>query len=129
MKERELFDASLCLTGENTEESGHTLTNSLLQSGAEVDAIVTANDNMAVGACRALHEAGLAIPGDVAVASFNDISVAQFLNPPLTTVRLPSEEIGEAAVDLLVERAAGREIGKRVILASQLVWRESTKVP
>lgn len=63
------------------------------------------------------------------MASFNDISVAQFLNPPLTTVRLPSEEIGEAAVDLLVERAAGREIGKRVVLASQLVWRDSSKRP
>jgi LacI family transcriptional regulator len=129
MTGRGQFDKALCLTGENTEESGHRLTLSLLDSGVPVDAIVTANDNMAVGAYRALNERGLVVPRDIAVASFNDISVAQFLSPPLTTVRLPSEEIGETAVDLLVERAAGREIGKRVVLASQLVWRESTRVP
>ena len=57
------------------------------------------------------------IPDDIAVASFNDISVAQFLNPPLSTVRLPSEEIGETAVELLLERVAGRELAKRITLA------------
>ena len=67
---------------------------------------------MAVGAYRAIAEAGLHIPDDIAVASFNDISVAQFLNPPLTTVRLPSEEIGETAVELLLERAAGRDLSQ-----------------
>ena len=61
------------------------------------------------------------------MASFNDISVAQFMNPPLTTIRLPSEEIGEAAVELLLERVAGRDLAKRINLASQIVWRQSTR--
>jgi LacI family transcriptional regulator len=91
------------------------------------DAIVTCNDNIAVGAYRAIHDLGLKIPEDVAVASFNDISVAQFLNPPLTTVHLPSEEIGETAIELLLERMAGREIAKRIALASTIVWRASTR--
>jgi LacI family transcriptional regulator len=90
---------------------------------------VTASDNMAVGAYRALHELELKIGEDIAVASFNDISVAQFLHPPLSTTRLPAEEIGEAAVELLLERMAGREIGKRITLASKIIWRSSTRKP
>ncbi len=61
------------------------------------------------------------------MASFNDISVAQFLNPPLTTVHLPAEEIGEAAVELLLERVGGRELAKQITLASRIVWRASTR--
>jgi len=82
---------------------------------------------MAIGVYRALHEAGLSIPDDIGVASFNDISVAQFLNPPLTTVHLPAEEIGETAVELLLERVGGREIAKQISLASRIVWRSSTR--
>jgi LacI family transcriptional regulator len=80
---------------------------------------------MAVGAYRAVHDLGLHIPRDVAIASFNDISVAQFLNPPLSTVRLPAEEIGETAVELLLERIGGRELAKRITLASRIIWRGS----
>jgi LacI family transcriptional regulator len=72
---------------------------------------------------------GLKIPDDISVASFNDISVAQFLNPPLSTVRLPSEVIGESAVDMLVERVAGRDTAKRSIMASKVIWRGSTRSP
>ena len=96
---------------------------------APPDVIVTCNDNMAVGAYRAINKLGLHIPEDVSVASFNDISVAQFLNPPLSTIRLPSEEIGETAVELLLERMAGRELSKRISLASQIIWRGSTRRP
>jgi len=128
-KGRGTFDPRLCLTARNNEECGYDLVHKLFDRKQRPDAIVTASDNMAVGAYRALHELGLEIGRDVAVASFNDISVAQFLNPPLTTVRLPAEEIGETAVDLLLERAAGRTIGKRVTLSSMVVWRASTRRP
>lgn len=128
-KEAGAFDPSLCLTERNTEESGYRLARTMASQANPPDAIVTCSDNMAVGAYRALNELGLRIPQDIAVASFNDISVAQFLNPPLSTVRLPAEEIGETAVELLLERVAGRELGKRITLASQLVWRGSTRRP
>jgi LacI family transcriptional regulator len=127
------YDPALCVTGRaverNTEQTGHTLALDLMSRSARPDAIVTCNDNIAVGAYRAIHELGLTIPDDVAVASFNDISVAQFLNPPLTTVHLPSEEIGETAIELLLERVAGRETAKRINLASTIVWRASTHQP
>ena len=124
-----LYDDRLCLTEDNSEQSGYRLTRELLALPRPPEAIVACNDNMGVGAYRAIVEAGLTIPDDIAVASFNDISVAQFLNPPLTTVRLPSEEIGETAVDLLIERASGRELSKHITLASEIKWRGSTRLP
>ncbi|HEV7278279.1 MAG TPA: LacI family DNA-binding transcriptional regulator [Devosiaceae bacterium] len=129
MREAGRFDERLCRTEENTEQSGYRLTRALLEESNPPDCLITCNDNMAVGAYRAIHEKGLSIPGDVAVASFNDISVAQFLNPPLSTVRLPFEEIGEAAVELLLERSRGRTLAKRLTLASTLIWRGSTRTP
>ena len=126
-KEKGIFDERLCLTGSKTEEGGYKLTRELLSGTDRPDALVTANDNMAVGAYRAAHEMGLRIPDDIAIASFNDISVAQFMNPPLTTVHLAAEEIGENAVELLLERMSGRELPKRVTLATSLRWRGSTR--
>jgi LacI family transcriptional regulator len=129
MSEIGAFDQRLCLTENNTEESGYRLTRALLSETPRPDALIMGNDNMAVGAYRAIHEMGLRIPEDIAVASFNDISVAQFMSPPLSTVRLPSEEIGETAVELLLERMAGRELAKRITLASTPIWRSSTRRP
>ncbi len=129
MQDRGAFDPALCVFENNTEQSGYSLTKQILSLPNRPDAIVTGNDNMAVGAYRAIHELGLRIPEDVAVASFNDISVAQFLNPPLTTVRLPSEVIGESAVDMLLERIDGRDTAKRAILGSRVIWRGSTRSP
>jgi LacI family transcriptional regulator len=132
-KENGQFDPRICITDRaierNTEQTGYTLAVRLASQKQRPDAVVTCNDNIAVGAYRALHDLGLKIPDDIAVASFNDISVAQFLNPPLTTIRLPSEEIGETAVELLLERVAGRELAKRINLASRLIWRGSTRHP
>ena len=131
MRENAEFDPSICVTAHpvnrNTEQTGYDLAVRLMRQKQLPDAIVTGNDNIAVGAYRAIHELGFKIPDDVAVASFNDISVAQFLNPPLSTIRLPSEEIGETAVELLLERVAGRELAKRINLASQIIWRGSTR--
>lgn len=122
-----LYDADICQIDRNTEESGYRLTQSVLSRPNRPKALICCNDNMAVGAYRAIHELGLKIPQDIAVASFNDISVAQFLNPPLSTVHLPAAEIGETAVDMLMERIAGRQIAKRTVLAARMIWRGSAK--
>lgn len=123
------YDPEICQTDHNTEESGYRLALSVLSRPDRPDCLIAGNDNMAVGAYRAVAELGLAIPGNVAIASFNDISVAQFLNPPLSTVHLPSEEIGETAVDMVSERIAGRRVVKRSVLAAQMIWRGSTRTP
>ncbi len=122
-----IYDPDICQIDWNTEESGYRLTQSVLSRPNRPEALICCNDNMAVGAYRAIHELGLRIPTDIAVASFNDISVAQFLNPPLSTVHLPAAEIGETAVDMLMERIAGRQIAKHTILAARMIWRGSAK--
>ncbi len=133
MKEHAGFDPRLCATQQsferNTEQCGYQLAAQLMAGDAPPDAIVTCNDNVAVGAYRAIRELGLRIPDDVAVASFNDISVAQFLDPPLSTVHLPAEEIGETAVELLRERIAGRTLAKHITIANRIIWRRSTRAP
>ena len=129
MTQAGLFDPDLLVMGENSEESGHDVALRLLDRADPPDALVTTNDTMAVGAYRAIHERGLRIPDDIAVASFNDISAARFLSPPLTTVRLPAEAIGAQAVDLLAERMAGRDLARQVTIETQIVWRSSTRKP
>ncbi len=128
-QEAGVFDPRLCLTGSKAEESGYKLARQMLSEENRPDALITANDNMAMGAYRAIHELGLRIPEDIAVASFNDISAAQFMNPPLTTVHLAAEEIGETAVDLLLEQVGGRELRRRMMLATSIRWRGSTRSP
>ncbi|MCC7319860.1 MAG: LacI family DNA-binding transcriptional regulator [Rubellimicrobium sp.] len=129
MRAAGLYDADLCLVDGNSEDSGYRLTLALLSRPLRPDCIICANDTLAVGAYRAVAELGLRIPQDIAIASFNDISAAQFLSPPLTTVHLPAELIGETAVDLLAERIAGRSVVKTVTLANAIVWRGSTRRP
>lgn len=122
-----LFDPDLCMTEHLTPDSGYTLAKAMMQVATPPEIIIACNDNMAIGAYRAMLELGLKIPGDVAIASFNDIPVAQLLNPPLSTVHIPAELIGETAVDLLLERFAGRDVVKSVILSTEIIWRESTR--
>ncbi|RYE54232.1 MAG: LacI family transcriptional regulator, partial [Rhizobiaceae bacterium] len=127
------FDSDLlaladCSSGQSLRlDTGYRLALDLLALVDRPDVIVTSNDNMAIGAYRAIQEQGLSIPDDIAIISFNDIPVAQFLTPPLTTVKIHGEHIGETAVDLLLERLSGRDYGKQVRIATQLVWRGSCR--
>lgn len=90
-------------------------------------AIVCANDLSAIGAMRALKQRGLRIPSDISVVGFDDIPIATEVEPPLTTVAQPVRQMGEKAVGLLLDRTEGRrKRAKRVVLAAQLVVREST---
>jgi DNA-binding LacI/PurR family transcriptional regulator len=74
----------------------------VLASDPEVTAVLCGNDDLALGVMRAMHAAGLAIPGDVSVVGFDDTPVAEFLTPPLTTVRLDFNELGRACFALLL---------------------------
>ncbi|AJY44622.1 LacI family DNA-binding transcriptional regulator [Martelella endophytica] len=119
-----------CNNGQNLRlEVGFEQARLLLSRDKRPDVILTANDNIAIGTGRAIQEAGLSVPGDIAIASFNDIPVAQFLNPPLSTMNIPGEAIGEAAVDLLVEQINGREYAKRVRIPTEMIWRDSCRRP
>lgn len=128
-QEKGLFRSEWLATDELCFENGYGYTRKIL-AGAELpDILITGNDNVAIGAYRAIREKGLSIPRDIGVASFNDIPAAQFLSPPLTTVKIYSERIGETAVDLLMEQISGRDYNKRVYISTDIVWRESCRTP
>jgi LacI family transcriptional regulator len=94
------------------------------------DAVVCANDQMAIGVIRELQTAGLRVPADVAVVGFDDIHTGALLNVPLTTVRQPMQQLGERACSRLLERIADPSLPLQVeCLPAPLVIRESCGCP
>lgn len=91
------------------------------------DAIAAFNDDMAIGAMHAIQEAGLTVGVDIAVTGFDDLPMAQYLTPPLTSVRLPVVEIGEQVIEVLVQRL-DKNISEvqHVLIEPELVIRQSS---
>ncbi|MDO4941790.1 MAG: LacI family DNA-binding transcriptional regulator [Lachnospiraceae bacterium] len=85
-------------------ESGFQMMNRLLEKDRIPTAVFAASDPIAIGAMRALHEAGLRIPKDISVVGFDNISVASYTNPPLTTIHAPAEMMGKTAVEFLYQK-------------------------
>ena len=97
-------DPALEIPGDFTEPSGYDAVARLLRLDARPTAVFAANDYMAVGVIGALSDAGMRVPEDVAVAGFDDIALARYLNPALTTVHVAAFRLGERAVQILVGR-------------------------
>lgn len=102
-----------------------------LAADDDVTAVFAANDEMAIGVIRALTEAGRRVPDDISVVGFDDIPVAAYVTPPLTTVRRPFDAVARAGLRLLVQaiEEAGRApaTGERPMV--ELVVRASTAPP
>jgi LacI family transcriptional regulator len=89
-------------------------------------AVFVASDVVAFGAVQAIHGHGLHIPEDVAVVGFDDVPLASYCTPPLTTVRMPTVEMGRRAGELLIERIGGQPTEWHVVLETTLVVRASS---
>jgi LacI family transcriptional regulator len=115
------------LGGNFTEASGYEAARRFVALRRRPEALFASNDSMAIGALSALHEAGLRVPNDVAVGGFDDIPMARYTTPPLTSVRVPMGTLGAEAVDLLVlaVRTEGRHRAVRTTLPTNLVVRGS----
>ncbi|MFT4057191.1 MAG: LacI family DNA-binding transcriptional regulator [Novosphingobium sp.] len=109
----------------NLEDMGHAAMREVIGEGVAFDAIFAASDLIAIGAMRALGEAGLSIPGDVAVMGFDDLPAASMTNPPLTTMMQDLRRAGEVLVETLADQIADREAPSRK-LPARLVVRRST---
>lgn len=118
----------LMVRGDNLIESGARAALDLLDSGEPFSAIFASNDAMAIGALRALRDRGLRVPDDVSLVGVDDILLASFVDPPLTTVAQDKQEAGERAVASLIDRIEGRFTGGRreTLLDTQLIVRRST---
>jgi len=115
------------LRGDFTEESGYRAGRRLLSMDSRPDAVFAANDMMAIGCLFALTEGGLRVPGDIAIAGFDDIPIARYVSPPLTTVRVRIAGMGELALERLVHAIAGERPNDHAThsLRTELVVRDS----
>ncbi len=107
-------------------ESGYAAAWSLLNLRQRPTAIFAAGDLLAIGAIRAIHDAGLSVPEDIAVVGYNDIDAARFTKPRLTSVATPTYELGVTSMRLLYRLIRGERVEERcVVLPTELVVRES----
>lgn len=120
------IDLEMVLYGDASIQSGYDQMKHFLESRKSFTSVFVAGDNMAMGAMKALKEAGLRMPQDCAVVGFDDIELASFLEPPLTTVRQPRHLMGETAFEKLLQ-LMNKQTLERVhdVLDYEIVIRDS----
>jgi LacI family transcriptional regulator len=119
------YDESLVASGEFDEYAAASAIGELLVDGLDFDAVFCGDDDAAIGVTTALRRAGRRIPEDVAVVGFDDVPIARFLTPPLTTVRAPTELVGRHAVEQLVRLIRCEQTDPLTLLPTELVVRRS----
>jgi DNA-binding LacI/PurR family transcriptional regulator len=113
-----------------TVSGGYRAAKRLLAEQRDLTAIIAANDSMALGTLRALHEAGLAVPDDVSVVGFDDIPEAAYFTPPLTTVRRNLIQLGMTGFEYLMQRMDDLSAApQQQIILPRVMFRASTQAP
>lgn len=124
------FNPNLIIQGRFTEEGGYEamklfLLNSNITN--QIDAIFSGNDEMAIGAIRALSEKGIRVPEDISIVGYDDIRLASYIQPPLTTVSHYKYEWGTMAASLVFQGLKDQFKGGKIILPAKLIERSSCK--
>ena len=121
------FDEDLVLNGDFERDVSYSAMNQFLENGnhAKFDAVFTGDDDAAIGVLRSLHEHEIKVPQDISVVGFDDLGFAQFLNPPLTTVRAPTEQVGRIATEKLFSLLKEHPSNGVVMLPTEIVYRRS----
>jgi DNA-binding LacI/PurR family transcriptional regulator len=120
------YDDRLVRFGDFDANSGYLQMKSMLERKVKFTAAFVASDSVALGAMAAIREQGLRIPKDIALVGFDDIPIAKFFDPPLTTIHLPAIELGRRAGNLLIKLLKKDHLKQQhVILGTNLVIRES----
>ena len=119
------YNDGLVAPGDWTHDSGYTAAQILLQRSATFSALVASNDDMAIGAAKALREHGLAIPQDVSLLGFDDLPMASWFYPPLTTVHVPVAEMISYTLEKLLCRLEGEAIAPTPAFKGELMIRDS----
>ena len=114
-------------TGEKSMmQRGYDAARMLLQTSRDFTALLAFNDGSALGAIRAIQDAGQSVPGNISVVGIDDIQIAAFISPRLTTIRQPLKEMGAIAATTLLQRIQGEEVPEETVVQPELVVREST---
>ncbi len=107
-------------------KNGYQATKKLIESGEHFTAIYAIADSLAIGAIRALMDAGLRVPEDVSVAGYDGIELGDYITPRLTTLRQPVEEMARQTIQLLFHIISGKEEHQHIVYAGELIEKEST---
>jgi DNA-binding LacI/PurR family transcriptional regulator len=124
-----LAGAATVRCGDFTEESGYAATREILGASPPPTALLCANDRIALGAYAAVADAGRRVPDDVSVVGFDDTPIARYVRPTLTTVAIPTYEMGSAAVRVLLAQLDGNTEPEVETMPTRLVVRDSTAPP
>jgi len=121
------FDENLILKGEFDRDIAYQSMHEFLNHGEHIvfDAVFTGDDESAIGVLRALPQHGHRVPEDIAVVGFDDLGFAPFLNPPLTTVRAPTESVGRIATERLFGLLDNQPSDEVMILPTEIIFRSS----
>jgi len=120
------IDPSLIVQGDGKPEEGERAAGHLLQLPQPPTAIFCYNDMTALGALRAAGNRGVRVPQELSIAGFDDLFVASYTSPPLTTIRQPKQEMGRRAMLILLQILAGEEPESRILLPGELIVRGSS---
>ncbi|MGM0922292.1 MAG: LacI family DNA-binding transcriptional regulator [Bacillota bacterium] len=128
MEKEGILNQDSIFIGEYKMASGYELMKKALNNPIYPKAFFISSDPMAIGALRAVQEAGLSVPDDVAIIGFDDIEMAKFCSTPLTTVKVHTKEMGKTGVKLLIDRINGRKMPLKVTVSTELIIRQSCGV-
>ncbi|MBN1810529.1 MAG: GAF domain-containing protein [Anaerolineae bacterium] len=128
------FDPNLVVAGDFTEHIGAEAARLLLDQrkllpGEGFEAVIAANDSMALGALKVLQARGIRVPDDLALVGFDDIDASKYTMPALTTVQNPFYKLGVEATEMLLARIDGRDVPERTVLPLDLIVRQSCGCP
>lgn len=128
LSERGFFNPIHLKLGTYSPRAGYEMFRELMDADEKPTAIMIANDSMASGCYKAAHELGIRIPEDVSLIGFNDLPNAQYMIPPLTTIRLDVNYLSEFVIDL-IEKTISRDLPLpiQIVVPSNLIVRKSTK--
>lgn len=130
MKRKGLYKPEYVRIGNFNHKDGYEMMKDLIEANKAnlPTAVFIASDSLAIGAIKAINEAGLVIPDDISIFSCNDIPTSQYTSPALSTVRIYTEFMGQMAIKLLLEQIEGeRPYCVRVTVPHELIIRESVK--
>ena len=110
-------------------DSGEAALGVILDRRPDTTAVFCGSDILAVGALKGCRDRGVRVPDDLSVVGFDNLEVAEYLSPALTTIAIPAEAMGSRAAEFLLADRAARELHARVELQTQLIARETTAPP
>ncbi len=119
------YDPALVSAGNFDRDCAYASIKKLINRRIDFDAVFASDDEAAIGVMAALSEEGLHIPAQISVVGFDDQSIAPFLNPPLTTVRAPFDEVGRKAVEILIRQINHQSVEPLTVISSKLIIRHS----